>query len=88
MDKEFQDRVIRIKDIEDILKHLLENKDKIENLVCIYDFNDEEIDGKGIYHSCAGNLMMHYGMLEFIKNQLEHYIKTGEYNYKNRGRKE
>lgn len=70
----------RIEDIKLILNQLLEKADLIGSLICIYEYNDD-IDSKGIYHSCAGNMMKHYGMLEFVKQSLDNKMRYGEYDY-------
>jgi len=70
----------RIEDIKGVLQQLLDNADKIGDLVCLYEYH-EELDAKGIYHSCVGNMMKHFGMLNFLSSALDNKMAHGEYNY-------
>ena len=79
---EFREKADRIKDIKSIGESLIKNADKITNVFLIYDFNDE-VESKGIYHSAAGNIMTHYGMLKFMDKVIHDFITSGNVDYTN-----
>jgi len=79
---ELNEKIERIKDIKDIGEALIKNAQGISNIIVIYDYNDE-VETKGIYHSAAGNMMNHYGMIHFMEKVLHEFITKGNTDYTN-----